>query len=325
MPPTQNIPTTSIEIGGEYASRTPGWRHRGGVTAMPAPDFTRICHLVEFGSEELDAPGFTYGIKTFHDPNLTKSGESDNIYFAENRHAAIAKALEIWSLPYTGERIADVGAVAFAWSNDWQHPKKISTSKPGRELQSRFVTPWPTFTHESLERWSLDLAALIPIIGDEPSSNANRQVEVLLNYSEGYGREFTKNILSRVRELHGWTPTQHDLRDALQDLARLPQSALEDGDEAPFHTAMTNGRHLVRRMYRYLPRRYEVYLMSNGGVAIDSASVNGKRVVILCNSDGSVQRLVSPRSLHLSKSHPNALSVPDSFLQEALDELDAQK
>ena len=84
---------------------------------------------------------------------------------------------------------------------------------------------------------------------------------------------------------------------------------------------MLNVRSLLRRVYEISPRRYEVYAMSDGDIAIDGSGSNGRRVVIVCESGGGILRLVSPSSLSLTEEYPSADAVPDDFLREALDVL----
>ena len=112
------------------------------------------------------------------------------------------------------------------------------------------------------------------------------------------------------------------LENALQDLNRIPREAPEDGHLEPAKVTVENAKHLLSRMYEISPRRYEVYLLPDGDIAIDGAGMNGKRVVVLCEAGGGVLCLASPRNPNLSTSHPSAHNVPDDFLHEALATLD---
>ena len=115
---------------------------------------------------------------------------------------------------------------------------------------------------------------------------------------------------------------ESDLHEALLELEQLPAGAKESEDLVPSPATMADARHLLRRMYDISSRRYDVYLMPGGDIAIDGSGQNGARVAIVCESSGGVICLVSPRSLNLSNSYTSESDMPDAVLRKALDVLE---
>ena len=115
--------------------------------------------------------------------------------------------------------------------------------------------------------------------------------------------------------------TSSDFPDALQDLAEVSLEAKEEQFPIPSTEARVNADRILRAMYGVFPRRFEVYPMPDGEIAIDTASGPGYSVVLLCASDGSATCLVNINGAGRSESYPDASVLPDDFLREALQEL----
>ena len=60
------------------------------------------------------------------------------------------------------------------------------------------------------------------------------------------------------------------LEDALADLKASPDEAKEEHLPLPSDKALQSADHVLRAIYRIWPRRFEVYPMPNGEIAIDA-------------------------------------------------------
>lgn len=112
-----------------------------------------------------------------------------------------------------------------------------------------------------------------------------------------------------------------DLCDALRDLEGVREEAREDGLPAPSDAAAANARRLLHAMYRLLPRRFEVYPMPDGEIAIDVPGGPGRSVLLLCGSDGGALCSVNMNGAHRRARYSGAHALPDGFVRSALAEL----
>lgn len=111
-----------------------------------------------------------------------------------------------------------------------------------------------------------------------------------------------------------------ELRDALRDLDEAKDEAREEGFPAPSDTALGDARRLLRTMHRMLPRRFEVYPMPDGEIAIDVPGDGGRSVILLCEPDGGALCLVNMNGRHRRARYSDTDLLPDGFVREALAE-----
>ena len=111
------------------------------------------------------------------------------------------------------------------------------------------------------------------------------------------------------------------LADALADLMRSPDEAREEGLPVPSDKALQNGEHVLREMYSIWPRRFEVYPMQEGEIAIDAPSGKGRSVMVLCDSQGGALCSVNLGSGHRRAHYSDARMLPDGFLREAISDM----
>ena len=131
----------------------------------------------------------------------------------------------------------------------------------------------------------------------------------------------------RDNQLHSQPETSQvlaDLEEALQYLKEVPDDAREDGMAVPSEVAFTNAQRLLQAMYRISPRRYGVYAMSDGYVAVDARGPKGRIVVVMCGSDGGVLCLVTIDGEHRRARYSTARELPDGFIREALAALEKE-
>ena len=115
-----------------------------------------------------------------------------------------------------------------------------------------------------------------------------------------------------------------DLEEALQELAEAPADAEEDELEAPAETAMANAGRLLKAMYRISPRRFVVYPVSGGRIAIDTRGPNDRIAVVTCDSDGGALCMVTIDGEYRRARYSTTRQLPDGFIREALAALDAK-
>ena len=115
-----------------------------------------------------------------------------------------------------------------------------------------------------------------------------------------------------------------DLIDALGDLRGASDEARDEGFPLPSGLALENANRLLRELYRISPRRYEVFPMRDGEIAIDAPGGPGRSVVLLCNSDGGALCVVNMNGKHRRTRYNTAEEIPDGFIRESLDELSSE-
>ena len=113
-----------------------------------------------------------------------------------------------------------------------------------------------------------------------------------------------------------------DLCDALRDLEEARGEAHEEGFAVPSDVALGNARRLLHAMYRLSPRRFEIYPMPDGEIAIDVPGGPGRSVLLLCNSDGGALCSVNMNGAHRRARYSDARGLPDGFVCDALAELE---
>ena len=114
------------------------------------------------------------------------------------------------------------------------------------------------------------------------------------------------------------------LAEALRDLHEVVEEAEEEGFPPPKEIALDNAKRLLREMYAITPRRYEVYPMPDGEVAIDAPDGRGSSVLLLCDSDGGALCLVNMKGKHRRARYSTTETLPDGFIREAMAELERQ-
>lgn len=113
-----------------------------------------------------------------------------------------------------------------------------------------------------------------------------------------------------------------ELVEALKDLREATDEACEEGFPNPSDTAKANAEQLIKKMHEISPRRFEVYPTPDGEIAIDAPSGKGKSVVVFCDSEGGVLCMVNINGEHRRAQYSNANKLPDSFVRDALAELE---
>ncbi len=123
---------------------------------------------------------------------------------------------------------------------------------------------------------------------------------------------------------HGAKEFRVQLTEALRDLSEVIEEAKEEGYPIPNEIAISNAGLLLRKIYDESPRKFEVYPMPDGEVAIDVPNGKGSSVMVLCDSDGGALCLVNIKGKHRRARYSSAEALPDGFICEALEELDYQ-
>ncbi len=113
----------------------------------------------------------------------------------------------------------------------------------------------------------------------------------------------------------------HDLEAALEDLKECKDEAREQDFPIPTETALHNAERLLRTMFDLLPRRFEVYPMPNGAIAIQASQAPKIAISVLCEPDGGALCLVSAPDHSRRAWYSKAEVLPDGFLYDALDAL----
>ena len=114
-----------------------------------------------------------------------------------------------------------------------------------------------------------------------------------------------------------------ELSEASQELRDVASDAEEDGLEVPSEVAFANAERLLKEMYRISPRRFVVYPVSGGRIAIDARGRNDRIAVLTCDSDGGALCLVTIDGESRRARYSTARRLPDGFIREALTALDA--
>ena len=113
-----------------------------------------------------------------------------------------------------------------------------------------------------------------------------------------------------------------DLCDALRDLEEVRGEAHEEGFAVPSDVALGNARRLLHAMYRLSPRRFEVYPMPDGEIAIDVPGGPGRSILLLCGSDGGALCSVNMNGAHRRARYSDTRGLPGGFVCDAFAELE---
>lgn len=114
-----------------------------------------------------------------------------------------------------------------------------------------------------------------------------------------------------------------DLNDAFQELEEADEDAEENGWPLPSSSAYGNARALLPRLYRLSPRRFSVYPLFDGEIALDATTMSGHSVVVICEADGSILCLVYIHRHGRRAKYASASDLPDDFIREAFHDLTA--
>ena len=112
------------------------------------------------------------------------------------------------------------------------------------------------------------------------------------------------------------------LADALHDLDGIAEEAKEEGFPVPEVAALNNAEQILRDLYAISPRRYEVYPMPDGEIAIDAPDCLGSSVLLLCDSGGGALCMVNMKGKHRRARYSTTEALPDGFIREAMAELE---
>lgn len=114
-----------------------------------------------------------------------------------------------------------------------------------------------------------------------------------------------------------------DLSDAFVELSQAVVEAEEEGFALPSDLALANAERLLRKMYEIAPQRFEVYPTPDAEIAI-RAQAPERSVLLLCKPEGGALCLVNVKSGRRRKSYAPMDTLPDSFLEKALLDLNGE-
>lgn len=118
------------------------------------------------------------------------------------------------------------------------------------------------------------------------------------------------------------SPLPADLADALLDLDEIFDAAREEGIAVPSKLASENAGRLLKTMYQISPRRFDVYPMAGGYIAVDGRGGYGRATLLMCGSDGDAVCLVTIDGERRRAHYSTTAGLPDDFVRQALRELD---
>ena len=118
------------------------------------------------------------------------------------------------------------------------------------------------------------------------------------------------------------SPMPSDLADALLDLDEVFDAAREEGIDEPSDLAFENARRLLNAMYDLSPRRFDVYPMADGYIAVDGRGGYGRAALLTCGSAGDAVCLVTIDGERRRAHYATTAGLPDDFVRQALRELD---
>ena len=113
-----------------------------------------------------------------------------------------------------------------------------------------------------------------------------------------------------------------DLKDALQDLEEVSVAAQEQEIQQPSEIAFASARRLIHEMYSISPRRFIVYPMPEGYIAIDGRSGNDRAVMVMCGPGGDALCIVTIDGEDRRAIYSTSQRLPDDFVSQALNELE---
>ena len=135
-----------------------------------------------------------------------------------------------------------------------------------------------------------------------------------------------RNGLLAKRRTQGQHPRiQHhssDLKDVLHDLEEVSDAAREQEIQEPSETAFATARRLIHEMYSISPRRFMVYPMPEGYIAIDGRNGRDRAVMLMCGSSGDARCIVTIDGEDRRAIYSTSQRLPDDFVRQALNELE---
>ncbi len=134
-----------------------------------------------------------------------------------------------------------------------------------------------------------------------------------------------KDSLAKRRTQGRLTRIRHhlsDLKDALRDLEEVSDAAREEELQEPSETAFSVARRLIPEMYSISPRRFMVYPMPEGYIAIDGRSGDDRAVMMMCGSSGDARCIVTIDGEDRRAIYSTSQRLPDDFVRQALNELE---
>ena len=112
-----------------------------------------------------------------------------------------------------------------------------------------------------------------------------------------------------------------ELAEALDDLKGSPDEAKEEGYSIPSGTTMRNAERILRAMHRIWPRRYEVYPMSEGEIAVDAPCGEGRSFMVVCDQNGGGFCLLHDLSSWRKVRFTFVADLPEGLLREMLEDM----
>ena len=113
-----------------------------------------------------------------------------------------------------------------------------------------------------------------------------------------------------------------DLKEALRDLEEVSAAAQEQEMQQPSEVAFASAKRLIHEMYLISPRRFMVYPMPEGYIAIDGRSGNDRAVMMMCGSSGDARCIVTIDGEDRRAIYSTSQRLPDDFVRQALKELE---
>ncbi len=110
-----------------------------------------------------------------------------------------------------------------------------------------------------------------------------------------------------------------ELTDALTDLEEIVEEAEEKGFTIPTRTSIQLAEQLLYAMYAVSPRRFEIYPMPRGDIAIDARDGHGRRIIVFCEPGGSMRCTINDNGKRDSHSESDPQGNVGPFIRGALE------
>ena len=112
-----------------------------------------------------------------------------------------------------------------------------------------------------------------------------------------------------------------DLVQALKSLADIEADALSMDHAAPGQEVVKEAKRILRGMYEYLPRQYNVSSMSEGRIGIDAYGGFGRSMLLICEPGGTALCIVTIDQVSRRARYGDSGFLPDDFVKEGLRQL----
>ena len=109
-----------------------------------------------------------------------------------------------------------------------------------------------------------------------------------------------------------------DLSQALKSLYEIEADALSMGHEVPGKDVVKDTERILRKIYQYLPRQYDVSSMSKGRIGIDVDGGFGRSLLLVCEPGGNALCVVTIDQVSRRARYEDSRFLPDDFVKEAL-------